>query len=75
MRANGTSQSWTRPGTPPDAGGILRGCPLLGGSICPNVVSRAVCGHVVWSVYSEDQRGSATREEHAYPPPPPQGPA
>jgi len=25
---------------PPDSGGILRGCPLLGGAICPNVVSR-----------------------------------
>jgi len=26
---------------PPDAGGILRGFPLLGGAICPNVDSRA----------------------------------
>ena len=25
---------------PPDSGGILRGGPLLGGAICPNVVSR-----------------------------------
>jgi len=25
---------------PPASGGILRGCPLLGGAICPNVVSR-----------------------------------
>ena len=25
----------------PDSGGILRGCPLLGGAICLNVVSRA----------------------------------
>ena len=40
IRANGTSQKWTRPGMPPDSGGILRGCPLLGGAICPNVVSR-----------------------------------
>jgi len=40
IRANGTSQKCTRPGIPPDAGGILRGCPLLGGAICPNVVSR-----------------------------------
>ena len=39
IRENGTSQKWTRPGMPPDAGGILRGCPLLGGAICPNVVS------------------------------------
>ena len=38
--ANGTSQKWMRPGMPPDSGGILRGCPLLGGAICPNVVSR-----------------------------------
>ena len=28
---------------PPDSGGILRGCPLLGGAICPNVVSRVGC--------------------------------
>ena len=27
---------------PPDSGGILRGCPLLGGAVCPDVVSRAV---------------------------------
>ena len=39
-RANGTSQNWTRPGMPSDSGGILRGCPLLGGVNCPNVVSR-----------------------------------
>jgi len=39
IRANGTSQKWTRPGMPPDSGGILRGYPLLGGVICPNVVS------------------------------------
>jgi len=25
---------------PPESGGILRGCPLLAGAICPNVVSR-----------------------------------
>ena len=25
----------------PGAGSILRGCPLLGGGICPDVVSRA----------------------------------
>jgi len=37
IRANDTSQTWTRPGMPPGAGGILRGCPLLGGAICPNV--------------------------------------
>jgi len=34
---------------PPDSGGILRGCPLLGVAIFPNVVSRAEapgnCGH------------------------------
>ena len=42
IRANGTSQTWTRPGMPHDAGGILRGYPLLGGAICPNVVSRVV---------------------------------
>ena len=40
IRANGTSQKWTRPGMPPDSGGILRGCPPLGGAICHNVVSR-----------------------------------
>jgi len=28
---------------PPESGGILRGCTLLGGAICPNVVSRVVC--------------------------------
>jgi len=44
IRANGTSQKWTRPGMPTDAGGILRGCPLLGSAICPNAVSR-VMGH------------------------------
>ena len=27
-------------GMPPDPGGILRGYPLLGGAICPHVVSR-----------------------------------
>ena len=27
IRANGSSQKWTRPGMPPDSGGILRGCP------------------------------------------------
>ena len=41
IRANGTSQKWTRPGMPPDSGGILRRCPLLGGAICPHVVPRA----------------------------------
>jgi len=40
FRANGTSQKWTRPGMPPDSGGMLRGCPLLGGSIRPNFYSR-----------------------------------
>ena len=40
IRANGPSQKWTRPGMPTDSGGILRGCPLLGGAVCPNVVSR-----------------------------------
>ena len=40
IRANGTSQEWTRPGMPPGSGGILRGFSLLGGVICPNVVSR-----------------------------------
>ena len=40
IRANETSQKWTRPGMPPDSGGITRGCPLLGGAVCPNVVSR-----------------------------------
>jgi hypothetical protein len=31
---------------PPDAGGMVRGCSLLGGAICPDVVSRAayLCG-------------------------------
>ena len=42
IRANDTSQMWTRPGMPSDSGGIVRGCPLLGGAICPNVVSRVV---------------------------------
>ena len=32
-RANATSQKWLRPGMPPDLGGVLRGCPLLGGAI------------------------------------------
>jgi hypothetical protein len=40
IRANGTSQKWSYPGMPPDSGGIPRGCPLVGGTICPNVVSR-----------------------------------
>ena len=40
--ANGTSQKWTRPGMLPGSGGILRGCPLLGGDFYPNVVSRVV---------------------------------
>ena len=40
IRANGTSQKWTRPEMPPDSGGIMRVCLLLGGVICPNVVSR-----------------------------------
>jgi len=40
IRANGTYQKWTRPGMPPDSGGILRGGPLLGGAVCPNAVSR-----------------------------------
>ena len=45
IRANGTFQKWTHPGMPPDSGGILRGCPLLGGAMCPNGVSRVgVCG-------------------------------
>ena len=26
----------------PDPGGIFKGCPLLGGAICPDVVSRVV---------------------------------
>ena len=39
MRANGTSPKHN-PGMPPDSGGILRGGPLLGGVICPYVVSR-----------------------------------
>ena len=38
MSANGISQKWSRPGMPPDSGGILWGCPLLGGAICPHVV-------------------------------------
>ena len=38
IRAN--SQKWTRPGIPPDSDGILMGGPLLGGAICPDVVSR-----------------------------------
>jgi len=29
-----------RPELPPDSGGILKECPLLGGTMCPNVVSR-----------------------------------
>ena len=40
IRANGTSQKWTRPGIQPDPGGITRECPLLEGGIRPNVVSR-----------------------------------
>ena len=43
IRANGASQKWTHPGMPPDSGGILRGCPLLGGAMCPHGVSRVVC--------------------------------
>ena len=39
IEANGTSQKWTCPGMPPDSGGILRGCPLLGGAICPDGIS------------------------------------
>ena len=39
IRANGTFKKWTRPGMPPDSGGILRGCPRLRSVICPNVVS------------------------------------
>ena len=42
IKASGTSQKWPCPGMPPDSGGILRGCPLLGGAICRNVVSRVV---------------------------------
>ena len=38
-RANCTFHQWSRPGMLP---GILRGCPLLGGAMCPNVVSRVV---------------------------------
>jgi len=47
---------------PPDSGGILRGGPRLGGTICPNVVSRVGGrdlihhgldqGHVVEPVFS-----------------------
>ena len=32
--------------------GILRGCPLLGGAICPNVVSRVVgLGNIVCGIF------------------------
>ena len=30
---------------PPDSGGIQRGCPLVGGAICPDVVSRVVADY------------------------------
>jgi len=33
IRANGASQKRTRPGMPPDSGGILRGGPRFGGAI------------------------------------------
>ena len=39
MRANDTSQKWSRPGMPPGSGGILRVCPLLGVASCPYAVS------------------------------------
>ena len=42
IRANGVRFWGVRPGMPPDSGGSLRGCPRLGGAICPNVVSRVV---------------------------------
>ena len=40
IRANSTSQQWTHPRMSPDSGGIPRRCPLVGGAICPHVVSR-----------------------------------
>ena len=51
MRANGTSSKWSRPGMSPVSGGIVRGCPLLGGTICPNVVFRVV----IHTIYKNGQ--------------------
>jgi len=45
---------------PPESGLILRRCPVLGGAICPSVVSRAELG------FSES--GMATRVQHLFDP-------
>ena len=63
IRATGTSSKWTRLGMPHDSGGILRGCPILGGAICPYVVWRVVKGCPKWCADARDLVKSRMEDE------------